>query len=129
MIPPTDDRISTAEAAAILGINRQALTALAMRKGWETSRCPDDGRFVTLDRAVIDAELKARQIKASRPPPPPKVSKEKTAIPSARPKDLVIAERCARIIREYWVKRGYTVQVETVGVEIVSDMVNGLPVR
>lgn len=45
------------------------------------------------------------------------------------PADLAHAVRSARIIREYWNRRGHSVDVIAVGTEIISDLVSGLPVK
>jgi hypothetical protein len=107
------ERIRTDVAAALLGVHIETFKVFARRRGWESERDPYDGRYVTFDRATIEKEAKARIARNAR----------------VTPADLKHAVRCAAIIRDYWKRRGYSVDVEAVGVEIVSDLVNGLPVR
>lgn len=107
------ERIRTDAAAAMLGIKPPAFARLAERRRWIGERDPYDGRWQTFDRATIEQEAKARVARNAR------VSKH----------DLAVASKCAATIRAFWAKRGHTVDVEAIGVEIVSDLVNALPVR
>ncbi|MFN4025320.1 MAG: hypothetical protein ACK4MQ_10825 [Hyphomonas sp.] len=109
----------TAEAAAMLRLSPRALASFVKTRGWETEKCPKNRNFVTLDRATVEAEAARREERRARAPRPIE----------ARPADRAIAERCARQIRAYWRERGHNVTVEVFGADIVSDLVNGLPVR
>lgn len=107
------ERIRTEVAARLVGLKREAFYALAEKLGWQAQRDECDGRYFTYDRALVEAEAKIRAARNAR----------------VTPADLKHAVRCAAIIRDFWAKRGHTVDVEAVGVEIISDLVNGLPVR
>lgn len=97
----------------MVGLSRNAFLALAALRGWQSERDPYDSRLSTFARAPVEAEAKIRAARNAR----------------VTPADLAVASRCARTIRDYWAKRGHSVDVVAVGTEIVSDLVNGLPVR
>lgn len=107
------ERIRTEEAARIVGLSRNSFLSLAALRGWQAQRDPYDPRLSTFDRASVEQEAKIRAARNAR----------------VTPADLAVASRCARTICDYWAKRGYSVDVVAVGTEIVSDLVNGLPVR
>ncbi|MFN3910508.1 hypothetical protein [Hyphomonas sp.] len=103
------ERIRAEDAARIIGITKFSFHRLAALRGWQSER---DGRCFTFDRAVIEQEAKVRAARNAR----------------VTPADLKHAVRCAAMIRTYWGRRGHTVDVEAVGTEIISNLVNGLPV-
>lgn len=104
------DYIRSDEAAALLGMTPKALNRLAERRGWPSERV---GRFSAYRRADVEPEAARRLAMARR----------------ITPADRAIAARCARLVKDYWAKRGFTLDVEVVGVELVSDTRNGWPVR
>ena len=107
------ERIRSDAAAKLVGVSTKAFGRLADRRGWQAERDDEDGRFVTYDRVKIEQEARRRHASALR----------------ITPADLRHTVRCAAIIRTYWARRGHTVDVEAVGTEIISDLLNGLPVR
>jgi hypothetical protein len=107
------ERIRTEVAARMVGLSREAFYTLAALRGWQAQRDECDGRYFTYDRASVEAEAKVRAARNAR----------------VTPADLKHAVRCAAIIRDYWKRRGHSVDVDAVGTEIISDLVNGLPVK
>ena len=96
-----------------MGVQIEAFKILAKRRGWESERDLYDWRYVTFDRASVEQEAKIRAARNAR----------------VTPADLAVASRCARTICDYWAKRGHSVDVVAVGTEIISDLINALPVR
>mgnify|MGYP003627408936 CR=1 FL=1 len=93
----------------MLGITKAGFSGLSTRRNWKYRKV---GKVNFYTRSDLEAEIAARSEPANSRVPPAVVAHTK---------------KCADRVRAYWAARGHCVDVEAVGGEIVSDLVNGLP--
>ena len=106
-----NDRLTSAEAAQTLCMTVQGFYRLAKKRQWPAIEV---GPHQTYDRSRIEAEVTDRLKR-----------KQSRMTPAVR----AHTEKCAETIRRYWAERGHEIQLEAVGSDIQSDLVNGLPRR